>query len=80
MERIPAAYRRQLGRNIREQRIRKNFTQKKLAILLGVTQSVLSQYEAGDKVPSMPRLDTLAHLLGCSINFLYPVAKRKQLK
>lgn len=79
MERIPAAYKKQLGRNIRAQRIKRKFTQTKLAKLIGVGQDVISKYEEGTRTPLAFRMDLIANALGCSINLLMPVVKKQHL-
>jgi XRE family transcriptional regulator, regulator of sulfur utilization len=56
-----------LGRRIREERIRRRFSLEDLARLSGVSRSMMSDVERGSKVPSVLVLDRIATGLGTSI-------------
>ena len=54
--------------NIRRLRKDKEFTQKELAMLVDVTESMISQYESGKKMPSYETLLKLGEALDCSVS------------
>ena len=56
---------------IRALRTRANLTQKKLAELLAVDQSAISQWETGRTLPDREKLPKLAQVLGVSIQELF---------
>ena len=61
---------RDIGKNIRELRIKKNMTQDELAEKLFVTRQTVSNYETGKSRPDIDVLVKLSELLGCDINSL----------
>ncbi len=51
-------------------RIKSGFTQKELASRLGVSPSIISGYETGERTPSAEILLKLSGLLHCSTDYL----------
>lgn len=56
---------------IKELRLAANLTQAKIAEFMGVTQSTVSQWEAGTAFPSAAKLPRLAEVLGCTVGELF---------
>lgn len=56
--------------NLQEIRIRKGFTQKQVADVIGCLPSVYSRYETGVREPSVAILKELASLFGVSVDEL----------
>ena len=56
---------------LRELRMQKGISQKKVADQLGVVPSAVAQWELGLNNPSVANVLALADLLGCSIDELY---------
>lgn len=56
---------------IREYRLRAGITQGRLAQVVGRTRSVISAWERGHRLPSIPNLFTLAKTLGTLGESLY---------
>ncbi len=54
-----------------ELRKKYGLTQSELAILVGVQQNTVSQWESGKRNPSSSILPRLADALGCTIDELY---------
>lgn len=59
-----------LPEKIQQQRIRLGITQRQLAQRLGVSPSIVSGYETGERTPSTEILLALSYLFGCSTDFL----------
>ena len=55
---------------LREQRKLKGYTQKDVAKALGVKQNAVSQWEKGDRKPTIVNLKKLAVFLDCSLDDL----------
>lgn len=64
-----------LGQRLQEQRILRNYSQKQVAASLGVSASVISNYESGERTPSIEILISLAHLYRCSADYLLGIDK-----
>lgn len=64
-----------LGQRLQEQRILQNYSQKQVATTLGVSASVISNYESGDRTPSIEVLISLARLYHCSADYLLGINK-----
>ena len=60
----------QLGRNIKAERVRKGYTQEYFAEVLGVTREYLSRIERGQENMSILKIHNLANNLETSINNL----------
>ena len=69
-----------LGQRLQEQRILRNYSQKQVATTLGVSASVISNYESGDRTPSIEILISLAHLYHCSADYLLGIDKTDTAK
>lgn len=59
-----------LGERIKEQRELKRLSQKGLADKIGVSASVVSNYEKGERSPSLESLLSLARTFQCSTDYL----------
>lgn len=58
------------GANLRAEREKKGLTQQAVAAKVGISQSVLAQYELGIKSPSIVTAEAIARVLGISIELL----------
>lgn len=56
---------------IKLHREKSGLTQQQLAKKLGLYQSTIAMWEAGDRLPRSDKLPELAKVLGCSIDDLY---------
>ena len=63
------------GERLRELRKQKGFTQKQLASLVGVQNSVISFYELGERMPSPEIIIKLASALHVSADYLMGIDK-----
>ena len=65
----------EFGEKLRRLRKQKNLTQKQLASLIGVQNSIISFYELGDRIPSPEIIIKLASVLSfefvLSFHFVY---------
>lgn len=59
-----------MGIKIKEMRIKRGLTQKQLAELLGVKQQNVSDWERGERSPSVKNLKKLSEILNCQIDDL----------
>lgn len=59
---------RDIGKNIRELRVKKNMTQDELAEKLFVTRQTVSNYETGKSRPDIDMLVKIAELMDCDVN------------
>ena len=69
----------EFGKKLRQLRKEKNLTQKQLATLIGVKNSVISFYEVGDRFPSPEVIRKLAIALHVSTDYLLNVEKKESL-
>lgn len=69
-----------LGRRLQEQRTLRNLSQKQVATSIGVSASVISNYESGERTPSIEILILLAHLYHCSADYLLGIDKADTVK
>ncbi len=60
-----------IGENIKRLRGEKNITQYQLAESVGVSQSLIAQFERGSKVPNMLMGKEIAKALKCNFESLY---------
>lgn len=67
-----------LGERLQEQRILKNLPQKEVAKSIGVSASVISNYESGERTPSVEILIALARLYHCSTDYLLGFEKAEK--
>jgi transcriptional regulator with XRE-family HTH domain len=61
---------RKLAERIKRERINRNFTQKQLALMIGVDNSVLSRLESAEKEVSLENLAKIAKAFNMSIEYL----------
>lgn len=59
-----------IGKKIREQRLRKNISQEKLAEIIDVTPSYISNLESGNRVASLPTMLEIVNVLDLSFDYL----------
>lgn len=59
-----------LGERLQEQRQLKNLTQKEVAKTINVSAPIVSNYEKGERTPSLEVLMALARLYQCSTDYL----------
>lgn len=64
-----------LGERLTEQRILRKLSQKDVASSVGVSVSVISNYEHGERTPSVENLMALAALYRCSVDYLLGLDK-----
>ncbi len=57
----------ELGRRVRELRVRQGLSQTELARRAGMTQPAVARFEAGGTVPTLPVLERLARSLGAEL-------------
>lgn len=69
-----------LGKRLQEQRTLRNLSQKQVATSIGVSASVISNYESGERTPSIEILILLAHLYHCSTDYLLGIDKADTVK
>lgn len=69
----------EFGRRLKLLRKQKNLTQKQLADLIGVKNSIISFYEVGDRIPSPEIIIKLAAILHTSTDYLLGVEKGKNI-
>ena len=66
-----------LPRKLKELRIANNFSQKDVALKLGISPSIVSGYETGERTPSTENLLALSYLYKCSTDYLLGKATDK---
>lgn len=59
-----------LGERLQQQRLLKNLSQKAVADSLDISASVLSNFEKGERTPSLETLLSLARFYNCSTDYL----------
>lgn len=64
-----------LGEKLQSQRILHKLSQKEVASMLGVSPAVISNYENGERTPSVEMLMSLAGLYHCSTDYLLGLSK-----
>ena len=69
----------EFGSRLRELRKQKNLTQKQLAALIGVKNSIISFYEVGDRFPSPEIIIKLATALNVSADFLLGIDRNESV-
>ena len=58
------------GKKIKEQRLRKNISQEKLAEIIDVSPSYISNLESGNRVASLPTMLAIVNVLDLSFDYL----------
>lgn len=70
----------ELGNTIRSARMRKGYTQERLAEMLGISPGHLKQMESGKRKPSVPLLFQMMELLDFSVDALvFPAEEREKV-
>ena len=69
-----------LGERLQSQRFSRNISQKQAALGIGVSASVISDYESGERTPSVEKLMALASLYRCSVDYLLGIEKTSSTK
>lgn len=64
-----------LGERLQKQRLLLKLSQKEVAVVLGVSPSIISNYESSERVPSVENLMALANLYRCSVDYLLGLEK-----
>lgn len=59
-----------LGNRIKEERKKKNLSQRELGELIGVNDTQISNYEKGISIPPSDRLGMMADIFGCTTDYL----------
>lgn len=59
-----------LPEKLRELREKYGFSQGDIADRLGVTSSLVSSYERGERTPSLPIILKLSYIYNCSVDYL----------
>lgn len=67
-----------LGKRLQEQRLNLRISQKDAAIALGVSPSIISNYESSERTPSVENLLALAGLYRCSTDYLLGITNTNQ--
>lgn len=69
-----------LGERLQKQRMLRNMSQKEVALSLDVSPSIISNYESGERTPSLEVLMSLARLYCCSTDYLLGIEKLEKDK
>lgn len=69
----------EFGQKLRELRKQHNLTQKELASMIGVKNSIISFYEVGDRIPSPEIIRKLAETLHVSADYLMGIEKNESV-
>ena len=59
-----------LSKKLKDLRIQNKLTQKQVSVLLGISPSIISGYETGERIPSAEVLLSLSYLYKCSTDYL----------
>ena len=68
-----------LAERLQKQRMNMKLSQKEVAVAIGVSPSVISNYEVGARVPSLESLIALAGLCHCSTDYLLGLEKSENV-
>ena len=64
-----------LGERLQQKRTGLKISQKEVAVAIGVSASIISNYESGERTPSIENLMALANLYQCSTDYLLGLEK-----
>lgn len=64
-----------LGERLYGQRTKLRISQKEAAVVIGVSPSIISNYETGERTPSVEKLMALANLYHCTTDYLLGLEK-----
>lgn len=67
-----------LAERLKEQRHKRNLSQKEVASVLHVSPSIISNYERAERSPSIENLVTLATLYHCSADYLLGIENKNK--
>lgn len=67
-----------LGEILKELRIEKGWSQAQLAKRLGLSASIITHYELGDRYPSLESLVEISRVMGVTTDYLLGVSKEKE--
>ena len=67
-----------LGERLQEQRLNLRLSQKDAAHAIGVSASIISNYESSERTPSVENLMALAGLYRCSVDYLLGITNANQ--
>lgn len=59
-----------LPKKLKELRLKYGFSQKQVSDKLGISPSIISGYETGERTPSLEVLLSISYLYNCSIDYL----------
>lgn len=59
-----------LPQKLKTLRMKYNLSQKEVASILGISPSIVSAYETGERTPSTENLLALSYLYKCSVDYL----------
>ena len=59
-----------LAERLKEERIKCGYSQVSVSKRLGISTSIISGYETGERTPSVEILLSLSYLYGCSVDYL----------
>lgn len=59
-----------IGERLKELRQKKGLTQRVVAENMGISKPIMSQYESGQRLPSVPKLIQLAQYYKVSLDYL----------
>lgn len=68
-----------LGKTIKEMRKLKKIKQKDFANLIGVSERTLFNYESGETIPSLTKLDQISKVLGISKEVLFDTVEGRKI-
>ena len=68
-----------LGERIKKLRISRKLSQRELAELLGVSVTLISNYENSERTPSAENIIALANIFRCSSDYLLGIEKNKNI-
>lgn len=64
-----------LGERLQQKRSGLKISQKEAAAAIGVSYSIISNYEKNERTPSLEKLMALANLYRCSVDYLLGIEK-----
>lgn len=68
-----------LGERLQKQRELMHISQKEVAAALNVSPSIISNYENGERTPSVENLMALAHIYRCTTDYLLGLEKTNRV-
>jgi transcriptional regulator with XRE-family HTH domain len=77
LKKAPGAVDRHVGGRVRMRRISQGLSQERLGEALGVTFQQIQKYEKGSNRISVSRMQQIAQVLGCTVNYFLEGAPRE---